>query len=57
MAKIISKQNANIETGWEHYDGFIVYSNHRLALNLGIKSPPAEYIQNYTEHDISVKVI
>ena len=57
MAKIIARQNAGIETAWEERDGFIVYSNQRLALNLGISSPPIEYNQNYTENDINVKVI
>jgi hypothetical protein len=57
MAKIIARQNAGIETAWEKHDGFIVYSNQRLALNLGISSPPVEYNQNYTEQDIEVKVI
>ena len=57
MAKKIAQQNANIETAWEQRDGFVVYTNQRLALLLGISSPPIEYNQNYTECDIEVKVI
>jgi hypothetical protein len=57
MAKIIARQNSNIEAVWESRDGFIVYTNQRLALMLGISSPPLEYNQNYSEQDIEVKVI
>jgi hypothetical protein len=57
MAKLIARQNSNIKSVWEQRDGFIVYTNHRLALMLGISSPPPEYNQNYTEQDIEVKVI
>jgi hypothetical protein len=57
MAKLIARQNSNIEAAWEERDGFIVYTNHRLALMLGISSPPPEYNQNYSEQDIEVKVI
>lgn len=57
MAKKIAEQNVGISSAWEKRDGFIVYSNQRLALTLGIKSPPVEYTQNYIENDIEVKVI
>lgn len=57
MAKIIEQQNAGIVKAWGEYDGAEVYSNHRLALNLGISAPPAEYVQNYQENEIQVKVI
>jgi len=57
MARIIARQNSNIEAAWESRDGFIVYTNQRLALMLGISSPPLEYNQNYSEQNIEVKVI
>jgi hypothetical protein len=57
MTKLIARQNSNIEAAWEKHDGFIVYTNHRLALMLGISSPPPEYNQNYSEQNIEVKVI
>jgi len=57
MAGIIKKQNAGIEAAWDNYKGTEVYTNLRLALNLGIASPPAEYNQMYQNNDIKVKVI
>ena len=57
MAKIIDKQNKDLLQAWEEYKGLEVYTNSRLALNLGIQQPPIEYVQNYVDNDIRVKVI
>lgn len=57
MANKIREQNAGIVKAWTDYEGTDVYSNHRLALNLGLAAPPKEYIQNYQENDIQIKVI
>ena len=57
MAQIIKRQNEGLLKAWNNYDGTEVYSNLRLALRLGIDSPPIEYNQNYTDNDIKVKVI
>jgi hypothetical protein len=57
MARIIQQQNAGINAAWHSYKGTEVYTNLRLALNLGLQSPPAPYIQQYQDNDIRVKVI
>ena len=57
MASIIKQQNAGIQQAWHSHKGTEVYSNLRLALNLGLSSPPAEYNQLYQNNDIKVKVI
>ena len=57
MAGIIKQQNAGILKAWNDYKGTEVYTNLRLALNLGLDSPPAEYNQSYQDSDIKVKVI
>ena len=57
MAQIIKRQNEGLLKAWNNYDGTEVYTNLRLALRLGIDSPPIEYNQNYTDNDIKVKVI
>jgi hypothetical protein len=57
MAGIIRLQNAGIDVAWHSYKGTEVYTNLRLALNLGLQSPPAQYIQQYQDNDIRVKVI
>jgi len=57
MAKIIARQNSNIEAAWESRDGFIVHTNRQLASTLGMTIPPLEYHQKYSEQDIEVKVI
>lgn len=57
MAQLIKRQNAAIERAGLKLGAVPVYNNSRLALILGLKTPPAEYVQNYLEHDIEVKVI
>ena len=57
MAGIIQQQNQGLTAATEKYRPHQVYTNTRLAMILGIQQPPAEYIQNYTNNDIDVKVI
>jgi hypothetical protein len=57
MAGIIQQQNAGIDAAWHSYKGTEVNTNLRLALNLGLQSPPELYIQQYQDNDIRVKVI
>ena len=57
MAEKIKEQNQGIQKAWIDFKGAEVYTNLRLALYLGINSPPLEYAQNYQDNDISVKVI
>jgi len=57
MAGIIKKQNEGIMTAMDTMKPHQVYNNARLALLLGIDPPPAEYAQNYTSQDITVKVL
>lgn len=57
MAKIIDRQNYELEESTFKYNAHRVYSNNRLALILGIEQPPEEYRQNYTDSDIEVGVI
>jgi len=57
MAKIIEAQNRDLMTAWDQYSGEETWTNVALALKLGIKSPPPEYVQYYQQNDIKVKVI
>ena len=57
MAKIIEAQNRDLMTAWDQYPGEETWTNVALALKLGIKSPPPEYVQYYQQNDIKVKVI
>ena len=57
MAKIIEAQNADIMTAWDRSPNDETYTNLALALKLGIKSPPPEYVQYYREDNIRVKII
>ena len=57
MAKIIEAQNRDLMTAWDQYPGEETWTNVALALKLGIKSPPPEYVQYYQQNDIRVKVI
>ena len=57
MAKIIDKQNYDLEDVSHRSKASRVYNNSRLALMLGIKSPPDEYRQSYIDNDIEVTVI
>jgi hypothetical protein len=57
MAKLIKLQNEGLTQAWNDNKGTEVYTNLRLALNLGIDSPPIEYNQNYMDNDIRVKII
>ena len=57
MSKIIDRQNAGIISASNSLNPIQVYTNSRLALLLGIQQPPIEYNQNYTDSDVTVKVI
>ena len=57
MSKIIEAQNRDIMTAWEQSTNAPTYTNVALALKLGIKPPPQEYVQYYQQNDIRVKVI
>lgn len=59
MAGIIQQQNCGIQNAiWDYKPKItVVNSNYELCEELGLKQPPAEYRQNYTNSDITVKVI
>jgi hypothetical protein len=57
MADIIKQQNAGIRHTWTNYTGSKPQTNRLLAADLGIETPPLEYIQDYNMSDIKVKVI
>ena len=57
MAKIIDKQNSELEEASYRSKATKVYNNTRLAMILGIDQPPEEYRQSYIENDIEVSVI
>jgi hypothetical protein len=55
MAVEIQRQNAAMRPHWEHAS--FVQDNLGLCEQLGIKPPPAEYQQNYSENKVRVKVL
>jgi hypothetical protein len=57
MSQIISVQNQAIESGMVLLPGHDVYNNQELAQLLALDPLPDQYIQNYAESDIKVKVI
>lgn len=57
MAKIIDKQNGELEEASYRYKATKVYNNTRLAMILDIDQPPDEYRQSYIDNDIEVSVI
>lgn len=59
MAQIIKQQNVNIQNAiWDHKPDIATpANNYELCAALGLKQPPAEYKQNYSKSDITVKVI
>jgi hypothetical protein len=57
MAKIIDKQNYELEECTFRNKATRVYNNTRLAMILGIQSPPDEYRHSYIDNDITVSVI
>lgn len=57
MASIIKQQNAGIRWAWTNYTGSELQTNRLLAIELGIETPPLEYIQDYHMGDVKVKVI
>jgi hypothetical protein len=57
MASIIKQQNAGIRWAWTNYTGSEPQTNRLLATDLGIETPPLEYVQDYHMSDIRVKVI
>ena len=57
MSSFIEDQNSDIQDAMDKHKPFRVYNNSRLALILGIESPPAEYKQSYIDNDIEVSVI
>jgi hypothetical protein len=57
MAKIIDKQNYQLEDCTYKYKATRVYNNNRLSMILGIQQPPDEYRHSYIDNDITVSVI
>lgn len=59
MAGIIKQQNTGIQDAvWKYKPNLTTPSgNYELCEALGIKQPPAEYRQNYSQSNITVKVI
>jgi hypothetical protein len=57
MATIIKQQNKGILNAWWKYQGKYVTDNKQLATALNIETPSKEYIQDYVESDVRVKVI
>ena len=57
MAKIIDRQNYELEDATFKYKATRVYNNNRLAMILEIKQPPDEYTHSYIDNDINVSVI
>jgi hypothetical protein len=57
MAKIIDKQNYELEDCTFRHKAHRVYNNNRLSMILGIQQPPEEYRQSYIDNDITVSVI
>ena len=57
MSQIISVQNQAIESSTVLLPGHDVYGNQELAQLLALDPLPDQYIQNYAESDIKVKVI
>ena len=56
MATIIAKQNQDIQTAWNKYNGQLPQNNLELAAALNIL-PNAEYFQDYNKSDLGIKVI
>lgn len=57
MAKIIDKQNYELEDCTFRHKAHRVYNNNRLSMILGIQQPPEEYRHSYIDNDITVSVI
>ena len=57
MATIIKQQNKGILDAWWKYQGKYVTDNKQLATALNIEIPSKEYIQDYVQSDVRVKVI
>jgi hypothetical protein len=59
MAGIIQQQNIGIiDAVWDYKPCLSTpVSNYELCAMLDLKQPPPEYRQNYTQADITVKVI
>lgn len=57
MAKIIAEQNKDILNHWGQLRTDESYTNLEVCSKLGIRNPPAEYVQNYMADDIRVKLL
>lgn len=57
MAKIIEAQNADILAAMETHQGIFSYDNRTACLNLHIGQPPERYSQNYSQEEITVKIL
>lgn len=57
MAKCIQHQNLDLLDAWNRYPGMIPPNNFALTHILGMLPPPDDYVQNYSNSDIGVKVI
>ena len=57
MAHCIDRQNMDILTAWNKYNGKVPCNNQALAHILRITPPPEEHFHDYNQADIEVKVI
>jgi len=57
MSQIISAQNQAIESGMNQWTGIDAHDNLELTQALALDPPSEQYMQNYAESDIKVKVI
>jgi hypothetical protein len=57
MSQIISAQNQAIESGMNQCTGIDAHDNLELTRALALDPPSEQYMQNYAESDIKVKVI
>jgi hypothetical protein len=57
MAGVIQAQNSGIQHAYDTMKPHQVYNNTRLAMILGIQQPPIEHNQDYSNNDITVKVL
>jgi hypothetical protein len=57
MSQIISAQNQAIESGMNQWTGIDAHDNLELTRALALDPPSEQYMQNYAESDIKVKVI
>jgi hypothetical protein len=57
MAHCIDRQNMDILSAWNKYNGHSPANNQELSCILGIEPPQEQFQQDYTKQDIVIKVI